>query len=44
LNKPFYQKDDFEDDYGYGGMAYERGHRRMTNPNPTRRGRFYFPN
>jgi len=44
LNNPFYQEDDFEDEAYDGGMAYRRGHMRMTNPNPNRGGRFSFPN
>jgi len=42
LNNPFYQEDDFRDEAYDEGMAYRRGHKQMTNPNPNRGGQFFF--
>ena len=42
LNNLFYQEDDFEEGAYDGGMAYGRGHRRITNPNPYRVEGFFF--
>ena len=42
MNNPFYQGDDIEDEAYDGGMAYERSHRRMTNPILTKEKNFFF--
>jgi len=41
LNKPFYQEHDFGDEAYGEGMTYGRGHKKMVNPNPSRRGDFF---